>query len=68
MQSSPLLNHRRNRIRSAQPVQVNLKGGRSRWKVELRDNGRERRYFEPLPSCILNPILLQDRQTAGQKD
>jgi len=45
MQSSPLLNHRRKRIRSLAPVQVNLKG-RTRWKVELRDNGRQRHFFE----------------------
>ena len=46
MQSSPLLNHRRKRIRSLVPVQVNLAGGRTRWKVEQRDNGRKRHYFE----------------------
>ena len=45
MQSSPLLKHRRKRIRSLAPVQVNLKG-RTRWKVENRDNGRKRHYFE----------------------
>jgi hypothetical protein len=39
------LNHRRKRIRSLAPVQVNLKG-RTRWKVELRDNGRQRHFFE----------------------
>ena len=46
MQSSSLLTHRRKRIRSVAPVQENLKGGRIRWKVEQRDNGRKRRYFE----------------------
>jgi integrase len=45
MQSSPLLNHRRKRIRSLAPIQVNLEG-RTRWKVEQRENGRKRHFFK----------------------
>lgn len=57
-----LLNHRRNRSRSMEPVQVNLQG-RTRWKVEMPQGGRRQRKFFETEQAALEHIAKEQAKT-----